>query len=193
MSNVFDVTAFKAKLTGGGARPNQFAIRLGIPSWVPNARNAVEQGVYMINVAEMPGESLGVAPVFYRGREVKFAGDRIFAPWTISIINDVNFVVRTALEEWMNGIEGLISKTGRLNPFEYQSNQSIFQLDRNGIVRKAYTLIQAFPVDISPIALDFGANDTISNFTVTWQYQTFVPEADGAGLFVNQPVGVFAR
>jgi hypothetical protein len=48
-------------------------------------------------------------------------------------------------------------------------------------------------VDISPIALDFGANDTISNFTVTWQYQTFVPEADGAGLFVNQPVGVFAR
>ncbi|NDB82726.1 MAG: hypothetical protein EB127_08300 [Alphaproteobacteria bacterium] len=175
MSNLFDVYAFKSKLTGGGARPNQFAIRLGFPNYVSLGRAAKELGTYMINVAEMPGESLGVAPVFYRGREVKFAGDRVFAPWTISVLNDTGFVVRNALEQWMNGMEDLQVKEGVLSPDNYQTDQEIFQLDRNGGVLKAYKLIQAFPVDISPIALDFGANDTISNFTVTWQYQSFTP------------------
>jgi hypothetical protein len=175
MSTTFDVYQFKSKLTGGGARPNQFQIRLGFPNYVALGRTAKELGAYMINVAEMPGETIGVAPVFYRGREVKFAGDRVFAPWTISVLNDTGFVVRNALEQWMNGMEDLQLKDGILRPDQYQSDQEIFQLDRNGGILKAYKLIQAFPVDISPIALDFGANDTISSFTVTWQYQAFTP------------------
>jgi hypothetical protein len=81
-------------------------------------------------------------------------------------------------------MEDLQVKEGILSPNAYQTDQEIYQLDRNGGILKAYKLIQAFPVDISPIALDFGANDTISNFTVTWQYQSFTPmPITGAQLF----------
>jgi hypothetical protein len=73
----------------------------------------------------------------------------------------------------MTGMESLQTKTGRQSPAEYQRNIDIFQLDRNGNILKSYTLLDAFPVDLSPIALDFGANDQISTFTCTWQYQSF--------------------
>jgi len=31
-----------------------------------------------------------------------------------------------------------------------------------------------FPIDITPIDLDWGSNDTIEEFTVTFQYQYWV-------------------
>jgi hypothetical protein len=114
------------------------------------------------------------AIVFYRGREVKFAGDRIYAPWTITVLNDSEMLVRKAVEEWMNGMDDLVAKIGRLVPSEYQTNLEVFQLDRNGNEKKKYTLRDAFPIDVSPVGLDFGANDTISTFSITWQYQDYL-------------------
>ena len=73
----------------------------------------------------------------------------------------------------MNGMEDLVNKTGRLNPSTYQRDLEVFQLDRNGAVLKGYKLVSAFPSNIAPVPLDFGANDQISNFTVTRQYQHF--------------------
>ena len=90
--------------------------------------------------------------------------------------------IRNGIEQWMNGMEDLQTKIGRLNPAEYQRNVDIFQLDRNGNTLKSYTLLDAFPVDLSPVALDFGANDQISTFTVTWQYQSFVTSGGGTNL-----------
>jgi hypothetical protein len=34
-------------------------------------------------------------------------------------------------------------------------------------------LRDAFPVEIGPVQLDFGSNDQISTFGVSFQYQTF--------------------
>jgi hypothetical protein len=73
----------------------------------------------------------------------------------------------------MNGMEDLVNKSGRLNPSTYQRDLDVFQLDRNGAVLKGYKLVSAFPSNLAPVPLDFGANDQISNFTVTWQYQHF--------------------
>jgi hypothetical protein len=73
----------------------------------------------------------------------------------------------------MNGMEDLQTKNGALNPSTYQTNILVDQLDRNGGILKRYELREAFPIELSPIALDFSANDQISTFTCTWQYQTF--------------------
>jgi hypothetical protein len=43
-------------------------------------------------------------PVQYFGRELKFAGNRTFSDWTITVINDEDFTVRNAFERWMNGL-----------------------------------------------------------------------------------------
>ena len=171
--SVFNVERFKSALVNGGARPNQFAVQIAFPSYVSQSTVAANQSPFLVNIAELPGQVVNPAIVLYRGREVKFAGDRIFAPWTTTILNDTNFTLRSGIEQWMTGMEDLQTKTGRLVPSAYQRNIEVYQLDRNGNILKNYTLLDAFPVDLSPIALDFGANDTISSFTCTWQYQSF--------------------
>ncbi len=182
MSTVFNVERFKSALTNGGLRPNQFAVQLSFPTYVGDAATAVQKSPFLVNIAELPGQIINPAIVLYRGREIKFAGDRIYAPWTITVLNDSQMSIRNGIEQWMNGMEDLQTKIGRLNPAEYQRNVDIFQLDRNGNTLKAYTLLDAFPVDLSPVALDFGANDQISTFTVTWQYQSFVTSGGGTNL-----------
>jgi len=185
MATTFNVDQFKAALVNGGTRPNQFAVQLSFPTYVTNAANAVRQAPYLVSVAELPGQTVNPAIVLYRGREVKFAGDRVFAPWTITILNDADMSIRGAMEQWMNGMDDLVVKIGRLNPAEYQRNLDVFQLDRNGKVIKSYQIVNAFPIDVSPVGLDFGANDTISTFTVTWQYQHFVTSQTAGSSFTN--------
>lgn len=180
--SVFNVERFKSALVNGGARPNQFAVQIAFPSYVSQATRTAGESPYLVNIAELPGQVVNPAIVLYRGREVKFAGDRIYAPWTTTILNDTNFTMRNGIEQWMAGMEDLQTKVGRLTPSAYQRNIEIYQLDRNGNVLKQYTLLDAFPVDLSPVGLDFGANDTISSFTCTWQYQSFTVSGARGGI-----------
>ena len=181
----FNVERFKSALTNGGARTNQFAVQLSFPTYVGAQSIAVARAPFLVNIAELPGQTINPAIVQYRGREVKFAGDRIYAPWTITILNDAEMSIRNGIEQWMGGMEDYATKTGRLQPSEYQRDLNVFQLDRNGNILKSYKLANAFPVDLSPVALDFGANDQISQFTVTFQYQHFTTTSNPAGGIVN--------
>ena len=181
----FNVERFKSALTNGGARPNQFAVQLSFPTYVAAQSIAVARAPFLVNIAELPGQTVNPAIVQYRGREVKFAGDRIFAPYTITVMNDAEMSIRNGMEQWMNGMDDYAEKFGRLQPSEYQRDIDILQLDRNGNILKSYKLVNAFPVDLSPVALDFGANDQISQFTVTFQYQHFTTSSNPLGGIVN--------
>ena len=100
--------------------------------------------------------------------------------------------IRNAVEQWMGGMEDYAGKFGRLQPSEYQRDLQVYQLDRNGNALKEYNIANAFPVDLSPVALDFGANDQISSFTVTFQYQHFTTSNNPLGSIVNFG-GIFNR
>jgi hypothetical protein len=173
MAIPFNVERFKAELTNGGARPNQFAVQMTFPNYVQGRTAALAKAPFLVSVAELPGQTIGVAPVYYRGRLVKMAGDREFAPFNCTVLNDSGFTIRTAIEQWMNGIEDLANKTGALQPSTYQTDMFVSQLDRNGAVLKQYKLLGAFPVDLGAVALDFGSNDQLSTFGVSFQYQSF--------------------
>jgi hypothetical protein len=181
----FNVERFKSALTNGGVRPNQFAVQLSYPTYVTGQSIAVARSPFLVSVAELPGQTVNPAIIQYRGREVKFVGDRVFAPWTITVLNDSEMSIRNAVEQWMGGMEDNVSKFGRLQPAQYQRDLDIFQLDRNGNILKSYKLMGAFPVDLSPVGLDFGANDQISTFTCTFQYQTFTSASNALGSIVN--------
>jgi hypothetical protein len=185
MATTFNVESFKSALTNGGARPNQFAVQLSFPTFVTGQALAVARAPFLVSIAELPGQTVNPAIVQYRGREVKFVGDRIFAPWTITVLNDADMSIRNAMEQWMGGMEDYATKFGQLQPSQYQRDLQVFQLDRNGNALKSYNIVNAFPVDLSPIALDFGANDQISSFTVTFQYQHFVTSNNPLGSIVD--------
>jgi len=185
MAIPFNVDRFKAELTNGGARPNQFAVQLTFPNYVVSRGSAVNKAPFLVTASELPGQTIGVTPVYYRGRLIKMAGDREFSPFACTVLNDAQFTIRTALEQWMNGIENVRNKTGALQPSQYQTDMFISQLDRNGAVLKQYKLFGVFPTDISAVPLDFGTNDQISSFQVSFQYQHFEFSNTPASQLIN--------
>jgi len=189
--SIFNVDQFKVAMQGGGARANQFFVTLNFPNYVATGAAAIGQAPFLCSATTLPGSVVNPTIVQYRGREVKFAGERTYAPWTVTIMNDVSFNIHNSLEAWMNGMNGLENNNGITNPRDYQVNINVTQLDRNNNPLKLYTLHSAFPVDISDIALSFGDNDTIETYTCTFQFQHYSTTLDTAlsiGNVVNNAV-----
>ena len=169
MANIND---FKAKLAGGGARPNQFKVTMPFPGYA-QVGGEIEDLAFLCTTAQIPAMNVGLVNVPFRGRQIKIAGDRTFADWSITVLNDTNFKLRNAFERWQNGINNMSDNEGLSNPVDYQVDAFVDQLDRNGNTLKSYTLRGAFPVDIAAIDLNFATNDEVETFGVTFQYQYF--------------------
>jgi hypothetical protein len=170
----FNVTEFRANLVGDGARPNLFQVTMPFPTYAQDAVSSSQALTFLCKSAQLPGTTLGTVPLFYFGRELKFAGNRNFADWTITIINDENFKVRKAFESWMNGINSHAANLRNgtaATPRGYSVDGNVNQYGKTGDVIKAYKFVGAFPVDLSPIDLDWGSNDAIEEFSVTLAYQ----------------------
>lgn len=166
---ILNLDTFKARLQGGGARPNLFNVIVTFPSFV-TATNS-EHTSFMCKSAQLPGSTIGQIIVPFRGRQLKLAGDRTFEDWTISIVNDTGMEVRNAFEQWLNAIDMHALNTGLSNPYLYQTDMTIEQLDKTGAVTKTYYLIGAFPQNTSPIELSWDSTDTVEEFSVTISYQ----------------------
>lgn len=169
----FNISEFRSQLKGDGARPNLFEVSMPFPGFSAPA-NAQRKLTFMCRSAQLPGSSVGIVPLQYFGRELKFAGNRTFADWTITIINDEDFQIRNAFERWMNSLNSHnlnIRSSAALSPTSYTVDADVRQFAKNGNTLKKYRFVGVFPTDVSPIDLDWGSNDTIEEFSVTLQYQ----------------------
>lgn len=171
----FNVNSFRQNMLGDGARPNLFEVQLKtnneIISAVPGATAAAQQMTFMCKSAQIPGSTLGVVNVPYFGREVKFAGNRTFADWSVTVINDENFLIRNFFETWMNAINTHGTNVRLLQtPASYVTSATVLQYAKSGQVLAAYDFFDMFPTDLSAIDLDWGSNDAIEEFTVNFTY-----------------------
>ena len=177
------ISQFKSQLIGGGARPNLFEVELttlpaGIAWPADNFR-------YMCKAAQLPASVIANIDIPFRGRIFKVAGDRTIEPWSITIINDEDFRIRKAMEEWVDLIAKLENNLGATDPSAYMVNAKVFQLgrgstpssnnnagDRNAVLRE-YEFIDIFPTNVSSIDLSYDSSDTIEEFVVDFQVQSF--------------------
>lgn len=169
MANIND---FKAKLSGGGARSNQYKVVMPFPGYA-QVGGEIEDLAFLCQAAELPGMEISKIEVPFRGRAIKIAGDRTIADWTIKVINDTNFKLRNAFERWMNGINNMTDNEGLTNPVDYQVDAFVDQLDRNGNTIKSYTLRGVFPTSLNAIPLDYAAKTDLSETSITLAYQYF--------------------
>jgi hypothetical protein len=172
---VFRVQEFRAQMNYDGARPNLFKCDLTFPTTITGGSGAQNKFSFMARAAQMPGSTVNQIPQFYFGRELKFAGNRSFPEWTVTVINDEDFLIRDAFERWMSGLNSHVGNF-RNTAFErgdggYQQDGFITQFAKTGEVIKKYKFVGLFPIDLSPIELDWGANDTIEEYAVTFAYQ----------------------
>ena len=187
------ITDFKGQLAGGGSRPNLFEVEMAFPSDVGVDAATLTQGRFLCKAANLPASNVASIDVPFRGRILKVAGDRTFDVWTVTIINDENFLLRNAFEAWMQGISKNSNNTGATEPGSYMTNALVHQLGRgadNGIESqsnsglvsggaitplKTYTFFDIFPTNISAIDLSYDASDTIEEYTVEFQVQYWEP------------------
>ena len=106
------ITDFKSKLSGGGARPNLFEVELAFPGAVGVDNDTLQRARFLVKAAALPASTVAPIDVPFRGRILKIAGDRTFETWTITVINDVDFSIRSAFEKWMNTINKMNDGTG---------------------------------------------------------------------------------
>jgi len=176
--NQRNITEFRSRLSGGGARANLFEVEIAFPEELVIDLNLVTDKVpFLVKAAEIPASNLGNIPVPYRGRVLPVAGDRTFDPWTVTIINDTDFQIRDAMEKWSNSINDLQTAQGSVDPAVYQRSALVKQLSREGAnpgdpekVLRTYNFEGIYPNTVSNIPLDFGATDQIQEFQVTFNY-----------------------
>ena len=164
------INDFKSKLTGGGARANLFEVVLTFPDAAKPPDEVLDKSRFMVKGARLPASNIAQIEVPFRGRVLKIAGDRTFDSWTVTVINDTDFAIRSAFENWMNTINKLDNNTGLVNPADYQADAYVYQLDRDGQDLRAYRFYDTFPTQVGPIELSYDAQG-IQEFTVELQVQ----------------------
>ena len=177
------ISQFKSALIGGGARPNLFEVELTtLPN---NIAWDSDNFRFMCKSAALPAQNVASIDVPFRGRIFKVAGDRTIDTWTVTIINDEGFILRNAFEEWSNLIADLDTNIGATDPSAYMVNAKVYQLGRGSVpssqdntgnsnaVLKEYEFIDIFPTNVSQIDLSYDSSDTIEEFTVEFQVQSF--------------------
>jgi hypothetical protein len=165
------VENFKARLTGGGARPNLFKVILSGLADFGGGRADVEKASFLCKASSLPGSTVAPIPVPFRGREIKLAGDRTFEPWTITVINELDFGVRNAFEIWMDSIlNSHETNIGDQVPTAYKADMEIHQLTKDGDNIKSYYIKGAWPSAIAPITVAYDQSNTIEEYDVTIEY-----------------------
>ncbi len=155
------IDQFKAQLIGGGPRANRFRV------FLPRSGDKIE---FLCQAAQIPAAQVGVVEQQFRGHVLKLAGDRTFEPWTVTIINDVEFSSRSALEAWQTDIQELDSGEG-ITSLDYLVDRAfVEQLNKDDSVLARYEFFNMFPTSIGAIDLSYETVDALETFDVEFQY-----------------------
>jgi len=165
----FNINEIRSQLALGGARPTLFQVNITNPA---NAAGDLKTP-FLIRASQVPASTLGFIEVPYFGRKVKISGDRTFAEWNVTVMNDEDFLIRNSMEEWMNTINshlGNVRGFGSAADLAYKQTAQVTQFSKTGVPIREYTFNGIFPVNITEMEVDWNATDIIQEFQVTFQY-----------------------
>ena len=191
------ITEFKEKLLDGGARPSLFQMEINWPAAIPKSFDG-RLVTFHCRISEIPGTFINPVIMKYAGREIKYAGQRMFNNLIVTIINDEGFTIRKGLELWFeflntreSNIALLTAPTGDTSR-GYASESHVRQFSKTGALARSYKFIDMFPVNIAPIPLDWSNDAVIEEYTCEFAYQYWVPD-DSAGARSQTLGSILAR
>ena len=175
MANL-SINSFKANFLGG-ARPSLYSVEMTFPAGVSTSLLAAQKLQFMCKGAALPADTVGTIEVPYMSRKIPVPGDRTFNPITLTVINDTDWVVRQAFEEWMHIFNSHEANIGAIALADMVSDFRICQLNRDGSTVKSYKLVSAFPSELGEITLGYDNTDQIEEYTVQINYAYWQTES----------------
>ena len=191
-----NIQAFTTALQGGGARANQFQVTMA----GGGATGIQSRGFsFLCRGAQIPAMTIGEVAVPYRGRQLFLAGDRTYDAWTVTIMNDRSYGIRSQLESWMNNLQDIGNSTSSAvsDSQSYYATATVKQLDRNDSIIRTYTLEGCWPQTLDAIDLAFDTNDAVQEFGATFRFNFMTASsvggtAAGGSLTISANIGNFS-
>jgi hypothetical protein len=180
------IDTFRSYVDSDFARPNLFQVELNFPSALTGSAtqgsatsDLKKRSLVLVKAANLPASTVGVIEVPFRGRTLKIAGDRTFEPWTVTVMNDAKFQLRSYFELWISKIQYQnenYSDFAKIS--DYQTSATVRQLGRQGDILRSYEFQGVFPTNVSAIDLAWESNDSIEEYTVEFQVQYWNQKTD---------------
>jgi hypothetical protein len=177
---MFDINQFKSRgLTKGGARASLFDVLITTPFGAE--AGALEKFRFTCRASEIPAATIGSVDVPYFGRKIKLAGDREFADWSVTVMNDEDYLVRNMFEDWSNRMNQLVGNLKIEGAFatSYKTTASVSQYSKDSGVIRSYNFVGIFPINIGAMSLDWDTTNQIQTFDVTFAYDYWTPSDVG--------------
>lgn len=156
------VADFVAKFQSG-ARPNLF--RVDIPMLGEDMK-------FYCKAAQIPGKTINPIEMRYLNNVIPIAGDQTFQDWSLTIVNDKDFLIRKRIEDWMSSIKAN-NETSGYTGLQYFKQAFVHQLDQNADEIATYLFYNMWPTDLGAIDLSFDSADTVEEYTVTLRHSGF--------------------
>ena len=181
-----------------GTRSNRFSIAPSFPSDLTDKLTEASLRIYGKSTS-YPGSQIGMIPVSYQGRVVKYSGERQFAEWSIQVYDSATAAgnpitsgnIRKIFEDWMSRGDQPNTHIQRYNnasPNPWEIRFDDIQATTEGAptggaavptdFKKVLYLFSCWPIDISPIDLNYEAADSFSEFTLTLAYDFHKKDSD---------------
>lgn len=159
---MFNLNDIISNFKNGGARPNLFQVT------ITNKANSVAdfKVPFLCEASELPSKTHGNIRIPYFGRVHNEAGEPEYQPWPVTIMNDEDFDIRNAMEQWHSEINHPERNIRTLT--NYQSTGTVVQLGKDGRKLRTYKFHNIYPQTISGINLDWANNNTYEKFNVTF-------------------------
>jgi len=178
----FDINAFKQQgLAFGGARASLFEFIL-TPPLVISSGDAAEKLTFTCRAASIPASTVGQIEVPYFGRKIKLSGDRTFADWSITVMNDEDYSVRKIFEEWLFVLNSHVENKRTADFNSYKTDSMVNHHGKDGEIINSYTFIGLFPTEVSAMDLDWNTTNTIQTFTVNLAYDYWISTLNAPGI-----------
>jgi hypothetical protein len=174
----FNISAFKTNgLVYGGARPSLFNVFMSVPAGLGIDNTSVDKFRFVCKTAELPESNVSSIEVPYFGRKIKVAGERAFADWGVTVLNDEDFAVRAMFEAWSNALNRMVSNVRDPNiaAENYKADLEIIQYGKDGSKIRSYQLVGAFPTTVGSIGLGWDSTNAIEEFSVNFSYDYWIP------------------
>lgn len=171
----FNINEFKSRgLTKGGVRPSLFQVEID-PN-IGEDQSVLDKFIFTCQASEVPAATISSIDVGYYGRKIKLAGDREFGDWSVTVMNDEDFLVRNMFEDWSNQINQLAGNLKLLPANSYKSTDAtVTQFSKDGSKIRAYQFVGIFPLSVAAMGLNWDSTNTIQTFDVTFAYDYWLP------------------
>ena len=153
----FNVENFNEQYSRDYARSNLFEVNI-----------AEIDSKMWVKGASLPETTVGMVEVPYQNRKLKIPGDRTFADWTATILQDEGYTLRNELLKWQADITGFSQFKSIHTVGAAHRKITIQPYNRDGSEASTVANVYGWPSSIGSVELSWESADAIQEYTVTF-------------------------